>query len=238
MTGFLNTLLAAWTAYAVDIAIVIVMLVFALIAAKRGFVDCLLGFVSTLVAILIAFLLMKSLVRWTNGLFGLQGVIDNACVSALSKIKGFDIDISSAGIAETLSGKLPAFVIDIVVENIGNAEVPKGTTVAMTVADTLSGFAVTLIAWLLLFFIVKLLLRLLDRFLSSLVEKLPIVGAVNTLLGLAVGALQGLLIVSGVLAVLALFPSENIASFFNQTLLAGALYNHNPIHTVFGWFLK
>lgn len=231
-------LLAAWARYAADIVAAAVILVFALIAARRGFVDCFFGFISTLVAVVVAFLLMKSLVRWTNGFFGLQSVIENACTGALSKIKGFDIDISSAGIAETLSGKVPAFVIDVVVENIGNSEVPAGTTVAMTVAETLSSFAVTLIAWLVLFLIAKLLLRLVERVLSSIVENLPLVSGVNTLLGLAVGVLQGLLIVSGVIAVLALFPSENLAAFFNKTLFLKALYNQNPIHVIFGWFLN
>ncbi len=232
------TLLSSFTIYAVDAIIAAVILVFAIVSARRGFVECFFGFISTLVAILIAFLLMKTFVRVTGGVFGLQGAIEKGCVRALSKIKGFDTDISSQGIAETLSGKLPAFLVNIVLENISNGDVPAGTTIAMSVGNTVSGFAINLIAWLILFLVIKLLIRLIERFLTSIINKLPIVGSLNTVLGFAVGILQGLLIVSAVIAVLALFPSETMATFFGDTLLVGALYNHNPLHAVFGWILN
>ena len=234
----LNALCAAWTVYAVDILAVVVLFVFAVAAAKRGFVACFFGLISTLVAILVAFLFMKSLVNWTNGIFGLQTVVENASASGLSKITGFDIDISSQGLETALSGKLPQFLINIVVENVGKSEVPAGTTVAMVVGETIGRLAVSLIAWLALFLVVKLLLRLLERVLSSVIEKIPLVGTLNNLLGFAVGALQGLFVVCGVIAILALIPSESFAAFFNQTVFVKALYNQNPIHVVLGWLVN
>lgn len=234
----LNALLSSFAIYAVDAIVAVVILVFAIVSARRGFVECFFGFISTIVAIVFAFLLMKTFVRVTGGIFGLQGVIENGCIKALSKIKGFDMDISSQGIAETLSGKLPKFVINIVLENISNGDVPAGTTVAMSVASTVSGFAINLIAWLILFLVIKLLIKLIERFLTSIINKLPIVGSLNTILGFTVGILQGLLIISGVIAVIALFPSESTATFFNETILVGLLYNHNPLHAVFGLILN
>ena len=233
-----NVLLSSFAIYAVDAIVAVVILVLAIVSARRGFVECFFGFISTIVAIVFAFLLMKTFVRITGGLFGLQSVIENGLVKALTKIKGFDIDISSQGIAETLSGKLPKFLINIVLENISNGDVPTGTTVAMSVASTVSGFAINLIAWFLLFLIIKLLIKLIERFLTSIINKLPIVGSLNTILGFTVGILQGLLIISGVIAVIALFPSESTATFFNETILVGLLYNHNPLHAVFGLILN
>ena len=137
------SLLSAWTYYAVDFIALAVILVFAVVNARRGFVDCLFGFISTLVAILFAFLLMKTFVRITGGVFGLQGLIERGCTSALLKLKGFDLDISAQGITETLSGKIPKFLINIVVENIAKGDAPAGTTVASVVAQTISGIGVT-----------------------------------------------------------------------------------------------
>lgn len=234
----MNALLSNFAIYAVDAIVAVVILVFAIVSARRGFVECFFGFISTIVAILLAFLFMKTFVRVTNGIFGLQGVIENGLVKALSKIKGFDLDISAQGIAETLSGKLPKFLINVVLENVSNGDVATGTTVAMSVANTLSGFAINLIAWLILFLVIKLLIKLIERFLSSIISKLPIVGSLNTILGFTVGILQGLLIISGVIAVIALFPSESTATFFNDTILVGLLYNHNPLHAVFGLILN
>lgn len=234
----LNALLSSFAIYAVDAIVAVVVLVLAIVSARRGFVECFFGFISTILAILLAFLFMKTFVRLTGGVFGLQGVIEKGCVNALSKIKGFDVDISSQGIEQTLSGKLPKFLINIVLENVSNGDVPTGTTVAMRVASTLSGFAINLIAWFILFLVIKLLIKLIERFLSSIINKLPIVGSLNTILGFTVGILQGLLIISGVIAVIALFPSESTATFFNDTLLVGVLYNHNPLHAIFSLILN
>ena len=232
------SLLSAWTYYAVDFIALAVVLVFAVVNARRGFVDCLFGFISTLVAILFAFLLMKTFVRITGGVFGLQGLIERGCTSALLKLKGFDLDISAQGITETLSGKIPKFLINIVVENIAKGDAPAGTTVASVVAQTISGYAINLIAWILLFFLAKLIIHFLQRFLSVLVKKLPIVGSVNTLLGLAVGILEGVLIVSIVVAVFGLFPSLALAEFFNGAFVIKVIYNHNPLLLVLKLFLN
>ena len=232
------SLLSSWTYYAVDLIALTVILVFAVVCARRGFVDCFFGFISTLVAILLAFLLMKSFVRITNGVFGLQDLIERGCEKALLKIKGFDLDISAQGIEQTMQGKIPKFLIGIVIENIAKGDAPVGTTVASVVAQTLSGYAINFITWLLLFFLAKLLIRFVERFLSAIVSRLPIVGTLNTLLGLLVGVLEGVLIVSGVVAVLGLFPSQALADFFNGAVLIKVIYNQNPLLLILKLFLN
>jgi hypothetical protein len=67
---------------------------------------------------------------------------------------------------------------------------------------------------------------------------LPIVGAVNSLLGFCVGALQGLLIVSGVVAVLSFIPIDGLTSFFNECVLVNWLYHNNPINLILSWIIK
>lgn len=231
-------LLSSWTFFAVDLIALAVVLVFAVVCSRRGFVDCFFGFISTLVAISLAFLFMKTFVRITGGVFGLQGLIERGCTNALLKIKGFDLDISTQGVAELLSGKLPKFLVNIVVENIANGDVPAGTTVATVVAQTASKYAINLIAWLLLFLLAKLFIRLLERVLTAIVSRLPIVGSLNSLLGLAVGVLEGVLIVSGVVAVFGLFPSNTLANFFNGAYFIKVIYNHNPLLLILKLFLN
>ncbi len=227
-----------WTNYALDIVVIFVIAAFAITSAKRGFINCIFGLISTVAAIAAAFILMKPVLEWTGGLFGLQEIIENACVDGLAKIKGFDIDVSAAGIEEALTGKnMPAFLINLIVESVGNEEVAKGTTLAMIAGGTLGELATTLIVWLLLFLITKLLLKLVQGIISSIVENLPIISSLNRLLGLAVGTLQGLLIVCAVVAVLGVIPTEGITVFINDCALTGWLYNHNPIHTILSWII-
>ncbi len=224
--------------YVIDGAVLALVLVLAAKGARKGFVDCFFGFISTIVAIIAAFLLMKGVLSWTDGIFGLQGVIENAVVGSLGKVVGFDIDVSAAGIEAALADKnLPSFLVDSVVKSVGNTQLPQGTTLAMVVGGSIAEFAATLIAWLLTFIAVKLLLKLVRGVLTAVVEKLPLVGTLNHLLGFAVGGLQGLLIASGVIAVFALVPAEGLTVFFNECIVTGWLYNNNPIYVVFGWFI-
>lgn len=234
----LETLCVAWTKYVVDGAVLAVFLAFAFVCAKKGFVQCFFGFISTLVAFILALLFMKTVLSVTGGLFGLQGAIERGATGALSKIKGFSVDISSVGLTEALTGKLPKFIINMVVDSVGNSELPQGTTIASSVGVTVAKFSATLLSFLLVFALSKLALKLVERLLSSVTEKLPLVGAVNTILGLLVGILEGLLLASGVIAVLALFPSESMANFFNECILVKWLYNSNPLHVIFSWFLS
>lgn len=230
---------ASWIHYGVDAVAVVLMATFAVKSAKKGFVECFFGLVSTIVAIVAAFLLMKGVLSWTDGLFGLQGVIENAATNGLSKVAGFDIDVSAAGIEAALADKkLPSFLIDMIVESVGNQEVAVGTTLAMIVGASIAQLTATLLAWFLVFILVKLLLKLVRNVLNSIVENMPIVGTLNHVLGFAVGTLKGLFIVCGVIAVIALIPAEGVHNFFNQTLLVGGLYHNNPLHVVLGWIIR
>ena len=233
----LETLCASWLYATLDIIVVAFFFAFAYSRAKRGFIDCFFGFISTITAILIAFLLMKGLVRWTNGLFGLEGVMQRGCETAFLKFKGFDADVSAQGVSEALSGKLPKFLINAVVDSVGNSDLPVGTTLASVVGDALGGLGVTVVAWVLLFLATKFVLYLLRRFLTAIIERLPVVDKLNLILGMFVGLLQGFLIVCGVVALLALIPSQSITAFFNECVILKALYNDNPLHVMLGWIM-
>ena len=233
-----TSLLATVATYVVDAIALLVILIFAVKASKRGFVDCLFGLISTIGAILIALVFTKAFLSLTGGLFGLDSVIKEGCVNTMSGINGFNIDISAQGVENALADKnLPAFLIDMVLENYQGSDIPYGTTLAMLVGGELGGLATTLLAGFALFLIAKLALRILKNVISGLVKSIPIVGTLDSALGFVLGILQGVLVVSVALAVLALIPSEGITAFFSEGILVNVLFHSNPIHIVLGWII-
>lgn len=230
--------ICAWQQYVADGVVVAVLLIFGIISAKKGFVKCFFAFISTILALIVAFVFMNAVIGWTNGLFGLQTWFNDTFIDMLGSIVGFDADISAGGIAAALEGKLPNFLITLVVDSVADQTIPAGTTVAMVAGEALGGVATGLVAWLALFLLTKLVLKIVEKIFSSLVENLPIVGAVNVLLGLCVGVLEGLLIVSGVIAIFSLLPIEGMTTFFNECVLLKWLYNQNPINTILSWVLN
>ncbi len=233
-----TSLLAVAATYVVDAVALLVILIFAAKAAKRGFVDCLFGLISTVGAFLIALVFTKAFLSLTGGLFGLQGVLAGSFEKTFSEVNGFNIDISAQGIENALADKkLPAFLIDMIMENFKGSEIPYGTTLAMVVGGELGKLAATLIAGFALFLIAKLALRILKNVISGIVKSIPIVGTLDSALGFVVGILQGVLIVSLAIAVLALIPAEGISAFFSEGILVNFLFHNNPIHVVLGWIV-
>ncbi len=229
---------AAWACWIVDILSVVVIIGYAIMAARRGFIDCIFSLVTTLLAFLGAILLMKSVVDWTDGLFGLQGVLEEGCGKALGKIKALNIDVSNAGLETSLKEQnLPQFLIDFVIRTVGDSAIPAGTTLAMVIGVPMGRLITSVIAFFVIFIVAKILLSLLKRVLSSVINKIPLVGGVNRILGFCVGILQGGLIICGIVAVLSLIPSDGLQNFFNDCLVLRVLYDYNLVNMIIGAIL-
>lgn len=231
-TGFV------FTNYILDIVVVLALLGFGFICGRRGFIDCFFGFVSTIVALIVAVLLTNSVLEMTNGLFGLQGSLQGSFEGAFLKIEGFDLDVSNGGIEAALTEKnLPGFLIKLVIDTFGNEEIAAGTTLAMIVGQTAASVTVSLVTGLALFLIVKLVMIILKGILNSLAENISLIGSLNVLLGFVVGLIQGVLLVYAVLALVSLIPSESITTYLDNSLFVGWLYHNNLVNMVLGWLI-
>lgn len=230
---------ASWTGYIADAIVILFALLMIIICGKKGFIGCLLGMISTLIAFIAAIFLAKPVLGLTDGLFGLQEKICLSFTESFAKIKGFDADISSVGVEAALeANNVAAVFAALIIKLIGKQEVlAPGTTLAGLLGNATSRLAATLIAGVAVFILIKLVVLLLKGVLRSVVKKIKLVGGIDTLLGALVGFLQAFLIVCGILAGLAVLPIESVSTYFNDTLFVGKLFAHNPLITILGWFL-
>ncbi|MBQ8295778.1 MAG: CvpA family protein [Clostridia bacterium] len=234
----ITTLCANWTNFIADVVVLCVLVLFCILCAKKGFINCLLGFISNIVAIFVAVVLTKVVISITGGWFGVQDAMASGFENALLNIKGFDTDISQTGMSEALASQnVPAFLSNLLVDTFANAEVEQGTTLAMVTGDALSGHAITLITWIVLFFVTRFVFFVLKKFFTVLTSKIKLLGAINTALGAVIGLIEGLLIVYGVLAILTLIPVAAISTYLNSSLLVSQMYNHNLIFMILGWIM-
>ena len=120
--------------YIVDAVVALVMLIFVFVCAKRGFINCIFGFMSTLVCFILAISLAKVTADVTGGLFGLQEAIEAKMVTSFSTMAGFSTDVSGQNVESILTTQdLPSILATLVVKKFAKAEVPAGTTLAMLV---------------------------------------------------------------------------------------------------------
>lgn len=228
-----------WTDYIADGIVALFALIMLFSCAKKGFIDCFFGFISTAAALILAVAFAKTVVGATGGLFGLDDLLKRKIESSLMKVNGFNVDISAVGVETALKTQnVTGILYDLVMKLVGQQNnLPEGTTIAMLLSDKTSALAVTLIAGVAIFIIAKLVMMLLKGLLNTIAEKIPLVKGVDTLLGAVVGLLQAALIVCGILALLASFPNENVAAYLSKTLFVGELYVHNPLVTILSKFI-
>ena len=222
-----------WTNYIVDGIVLIVLIGFAIYCGRRGFIDCFFSFASTTIALIVAVTLAKICVDATNGLFGLNGWLEGVFTDGFAKISGFEAEIGAEGADAALKEQnIPAIITQLVFKLKG--EVPEGTTIAMALGEITASLTCYLGTGILLFLICKLLLLLVRNLLNSIMERVSILDKLNTILGVAVGILECLLIVCTVLSVLAVIPSQAINNYLDKTLFLRFLYQRNPLVWLFG----
>ena len=213
-------------AFILDIVVLVALFVVAVIGAKKGGVKTILGFLSTAVAVLIAWLLLDRVVGWINSVTGVEKWLAGGLETAFLKLKNFDFPLSEDGIRQT---SFPAFIQDMLIKELGATEYPAGTTVATIAGEFVATWLVKIVVALALFGIARLLLWLVCSIFSGIIEKISFLSALNRIGGAIIWLAEGLVIICAVLALVSLLPLPYVADFCNSTLLIKFLYNDNPL---------
>ena len=192
----------------IDIAAIIIILGSTFKDTKKGFIKSVFGLVVSLLSVLVAFLFADEVVEMTNGAFGLQGSISKS-LSATFEEWGLAFDVSQGGIKEKLMEvnffKGLPFLVDLVVEQIDTG-LPAGTMLHTYLGETVGDLATNMVVCIALCALCRLILVVVERVLTSLVESITLFDALNTLLGSVVGFLKGIITVSLICMILSTVP--------------------------------
>lgn len=220
--------------YAVDVFILLLLVAFVFICAKRGFVECLFSLLSTAIALFVAVTFAKLLLSATGGLFGLQTALENGLTSSFSKLDGFNAEVSAQGIEEALASEnLPSILANLALKWFGKTQPPEGTTLAMVFGGVCARLLSLLLVGAIIFVLCKVLLYFIKRALNDFVESIVILDSLNTALGAGVGLIYGLLIISTLLSFVSLFPIGWVQEQIAGSIFLGWIYDHN----LFVWSL-
>ena len=222
-----------------DIVVILFAILMLIICARKGFINCFFGAISTVIALLVAITFAKSFVASTDGVFGLESIIQGKLEEAFAQIHGFDADVSKSGVEKALEEQnVSALLAGLVMKIVGKQDsIEAGTTLAMLLGEVTADFAITLIAGIILYIITKICLGFLSGVLNVFAENINLVNSTNIILGAVLGFLWAMLIVCAILAALAIFPNEGITEYLSKTLFVGKLYENNPLVTLLAMML-
>ncbi len=220
-------------AYIVDIVILIVALVITVRSAKKGFINCIFGFLSTILAILLAFSFAGFAVNVTDGFFGVEGMLTTSFTQAFSNIEGFDVVIQeNMDVAEMLEAQsMSAIFAQLIGQNLEGAV---GSTLGELAGRTLGSYATLVICGVVLFIVLKIVFGVLRKF-FNFVAKDGLLGGLNKLLGAAIGLLETIILASFVIMIMEMFPEA--MGFLNSSIILTWIHNNNPLLWLLSLFI-
>ena len=221
----------------IDIAIVLLVVVFGIIGLKKGLLKSVISLFSWVVCILVAIFTAKYVAGWLNNIYDFSGFIGNKISGGLvGTHEFFSSQISSFESKEQILASLPAnlngalkTLITVVFKNT-SVDMESTLTVGNIVGASLGHICMLVITGILIFIILKLVVFILNKIFDK-VAKTKVLGGLNKILGFVFGFAKGLLIVvviNIVMVALSMVPVVNntiTPILKNNTHVEKVIYN-------------
>jgi len=208
-----------------DIAIVLVLVIFAIIGLKKGFLHQVLSLFSWVVCIFVAVLVAKYVAGWINGIYNFSGLIGGKIEESLIKsneffaktVSSFENFPAEGGGAKNIINSIPegtnGFLSQIIklVFTHSSVDMASEQTIASFVGASLGHISMVIISGILVFIVLMIVVALLRKLIDK-IAKTKIIGGLNKILGVVLGLIKaaGIVIVVNCLLVgLSLIPAVN-----------------------------
>jgi len=202
----------------VDLIIIAVVLLFIFLGYKKGLTGSLIKLLSFIIAIVVAFVLYKPV---ANAVIE-NTVIDDNIRTTLRATLGVEDK------TENTEENVPSTIMDNINKEIENAT----DEVKANVIDHTTITIVNIGSGIVIFLAVRVILVLISLF-AKILTDLPVIKQVDKLGGLAYGAIEGIVIVYAVLAVISLtsviWANNAVVTAIAKSSLGEMLYNNNII---------
>lgn len=197
---------------------------------KKGFMRTVLALVSWIIILVVCNVATPMVTDFLIEETGIADTVGDAIAEKVNEV------IAQSGVGE-LEQNLPEEIKNMLAEgNINIEELLAANGEAMVDATSIVHTVVSIIAFVLVIVVTRVILWLTDKVLG-IASKLPIIGSLDKLLGLACGAAKGILICWIVLAVVsvAVIPNANVdfVTMIQESQLLTWLQNNNYILKMF-----
>jgi len=188
---------------AIDIAIVMILLCFAIVGFKKGFLKSIIALFSTVVVLILAVYFANHFAKLLNSVYDFTSFIAKKLTPSIEKIDS----IYKSTFPEGMSGSefYHAYIAGSGTNTIVkkffqyalkgfSAESIAGLKVAEVLAGSIASLIMTIVAGLILFILIKIAVNLLSRLFDN-IASIKIFGGLNKLFGFVFGAIKGAVVV-------------------------------------------
>lgn len=228
-----DLLFSAVTAPAVivDLVVIAIILVMAIVSSAKGFMKCLIGFIGTVMSIVLALLFCKAVSSFFQNQFGWLSSLSDFFCERFSSLSAFNVPIEDAKDLTNLN--VPAFIVSVVIEAFSSSPIPEGTTAAQLIAPVLAQYLLNIISFVIIFLLIKLVCFFLNKTLGEAFRTIPIIRSVNGILGFVVGVIEAVFLICTLLYVLSFIPADGVGEFIASTVIVQFFYENNIAGIIF-----
>lgn len=224
------------TAWMWDALVVLVLLVFAILGIKKGFIRSVSKVVSGLLALIVTLLFGTQLEQWFQGTPVYTWLCERiAKWIAIEPAIGNAASQNQSAAEVAGSGGMPKIIGNLVSKQTAAVEAGVNAVLGEVyhqIAMVLFHILFFVVLWIVIKFLLKFATAILDK-----IAKLPILSSLNRLLGALTGILKGWLLVSTVCLLLMLFSGNaTVAGWIESipdTYVMSVCYDQNVLISVF-----
>lgn len=172
--------------YIYDIVIVLVFAAFLVYGYRKGLLRTLLQFASSLIAIVLTYLLVKPFTNWLINIGFLKGTTDSISSSVGEQV---------LAVGDRLISPLTNFMPERWARGIIMQSEPAQESLSVSAGEATARLFLGAVAFLILFLILQTVLGVIARAVNRIIDYIPLIGWVNHLGGLLLGGIFGLIII-------------------------------------------
>lgn len=206
----------------VDLIIGVIIILFLIIGYKKGLVFCLINLATFIVAIVLAFALCSPVAELVKNTTEIDENMKSFIVSHMPG--GEEIDLKA-------NEQLPEPIRNAIDGSVTSINEAKEKAIDAT-ATEITNNVLKAICFVAIFFLVKILMLVL-KVVSRIFTKIPVIEQINTLGGMIVGALEGLILVYVIFGVISLISpmltNTAIVDSINDSFFGKMMYNNNVV---------
>jgi uncharacterized membrane protein required for colicin V production len=206
----------------VDLIIGIIIIVFLIIGYKKGLVFCLINLATFIVAIVLAFALCSPVAELVKNTTEIDENMKSFVISHMPG--GEDIDLKA-------NEQLPDPIRNAIDDSVASINEAKEKAIDAT-ATEITNNVLKEICFVAIFFLVKILMWVL-KLVSRIFTKIPVIEQINSLGGMIVGTLEGIIIVYVIFGVISLISpmltNTAIVDSINGSFFGKMMYNNNVV---------
>ncbi len=192
----------------IDVIVVVALAVFTVFGLKKGFVGNLVGFISLIASVILAWILYPVIADMLMGL-GIRDYVYNIVLQKINPDSALNLEM------------IPEFL---------QSSVKSGTeAAAIQVTSSITDIILNILAFLIVLIVSRIIIFVAEKVLKIAV-KLPILNGINRLLGALTGLLKGVIIIYiiGMIAFM-VYPVGKENNMVKDSYFVEKMYNNNPV---------